>query len=89
MKTPENVGNDITRALGPDDSALIEIVVALYQTERISAGLAAEMLGTDHIGFWTMIDERGLDVSNTLDEVDRDIQSAERISKRWLDERRR
>ncbi|MBI4617523.1 MAG: UPF0175 family protein [Planctomycetes bacterium] len=69
-----NVPKEVLEALGgTEQSATEEIAVVLYKAERISASLAAELAGTDRMGFYRLLDNRGLGVNYTEEDVRHDF----------------
>lgn len=84
------IPEDLARALGPDDrSALIEIVLALYQLERISEGFASKMLGMDRMDFRGLLAERDLYLNYSMEDAEHDIEAGQEIARQALRDRSR
>ncbi len=77
-----SIPEDLARALGPDDrTALIEIVLLLYQMERISEGYAVEVRGIDYVAFRQILADRDLYLNYSMEDVEHDIQAGHEIAR--------
>lgn len=77
------ISDDILRASGLSESdLLLEIMILLFQQEKLSLGKASEILGISQIRFQRLLDERGICVHYDVAEFQEDVQH---LSQRgWL-----
>ena len=77
------ISDDIVRASGLSESdLLLELIVLLFQQEKLSLGKASELLGMSQIRFQKLIADRGICVHYDVAEFQEDIQHLKQ--KGWL-----
>ncbi|MEB3340568.1 UPF0175 family protein [Okeania sp.] len=77
------ISNEIIKASGlSEDELLVEIILLLFQQEKISLGKAAELLNMSQIRFQRLIAERGICIHYDVAELQEDIQHFQ--AKGWL-----
>ena len=54
------ISDDIVKASGFSESELLEIVIMLFQQDKISLGKASELLGMHRMQFQKLLAERGI-----------------------------
>jgi len=69
------ISDEIVRASGLTENELfLEIVLLLFQQEKLSLGKAAELLNMSQVGFQRLISERGLCIHYDVAEFQEDVQ---------------
>ena len=69
------ISDDIVQASGLTENELfLEIIVLLFQQEKLSLGRAAELLNLSQVRFQRLISERGLCVHYDVAEFQEDVQ---------------
>ncbi|MFB2836262.1 UPF0175 family protein [Floridanema evergladense] len=77
------ISDDIVKASGlSEDKLLIEVILMLFQQEKISLGKAAELLNISQISFQKLMAERGINIHYDVEELQEDIQHLK--TKGWL-----
>jgi predicted HTH domain antitoxin len=77
------ISDDLVKASGlNEDELLLEIVVLLFQQEKLSLGKAAELLNMPQIRFQRLIAERGICVHYDVAEFEEDVKHLS--AKGWL-----
>ncbi|OAB57455.1 hypothetical protein AY600_12090 [Phormidium willei BDU 130791] len=77
------ISEDIVKASGLSEQELIiELVLLLFQQEKISLGKAAELLNISQFRFQKILSERGINIHYDLEELQEDIQHL--TAKGWL-----
>lgn len=77
------VSDEIVRASGLSESELLlEILILLFQQDKISLGKASELLGMNQIRFQRLLAERGICVHYDVAEFQEDLQHLQ--AKGWL-----
>lgn len=77
------ISDEIIKASGMSkDELLLEIILLLFQQEKISLGKAAELLNMSQISFQRLIAERGICIHYDVAELQDDIQYL--TAKGWL-----
>lgn len=77
------ISDEVVKASGlSENQLLLEIVVMLFQQEKISLGKASEVIGMNQIKFQKLLAERGICVHYDVPELQEDIQHLR--EKGWL-----
>jgi len=77
------ISDDIIRASGLSEAdLLLEIIVLLFQQEKLSLGKASEILGVPQIRFQRLLDDRGICVHYDVADFREDLQHLS--EKGWL-----
>ena len=77
------ISEDIVKASGLSEQELIiELVLLLFQQEKISLGKAAELLNFSQVRFQQILSERGINIHYDVEELQEDIQHL--TAKGWL-----
>ncbi|GGA58236.1 UPF0175 family protein [Okeania sp. KiyG1] len=77
------ISDEIIKASGmSEDELLLEIVLLLFQQEKISLGKAAELLNISQVRFQRLIADRGICIHYDVPELQEDIQHL--TAKGWL-----
>lgn len=77
------ISDDIIRASGPSEAdLLLEIIILLFQQEKLSLGKASEILGMPQIRFQRLIADRGICVHYDVADFQEDLQHL--TEKGWL-----
>ncbi|MFP4222247.1 MAG: UPF0175 family protein [Phormidium sp.] len=77
------ISEEIVKASGLSEQELIiELVLLLFQQEKISLGKAAELLNISQVKFQKILSERGINIHYDVDELQEDIQHL--TAKGWL-----
>ncbi|WP_254564785.1 UPF0175 family protein [Oscillatoria sp. HE19RPO] len=77
------ISEDIVKASGLSEQELIiELVLLLFQQEKISLGKAAELLNYSQVRFQQILSERGINIHYDVEELQEDIQDL--TAKGWL-----
>ncbi|MDJ0557221.1 MAG: UPF0175 family protein [Microcoleaceae cyanobacterium MO_207.B10] len=75
--------DEIIKASGmSEDELLLEIILLLFQQEKISLGKAAELLNMSQVRFQGLIANRGICIHYDVPELQEDIQHL--TAKGWL-----
>lgn len=75
------ISDEIVKASGlSEEELLLELVLLLFQQDKISLGKAAELLEMPQIRFQRWIADRGICVHYDVAELQEDIQAACRFS---------
>jgi predicted HTH domain antitoxin len=74
---------EIVKASGLSEQELIiELVLLLFQQEKISLGKAAELLNISQVRFQKILSDRGINIHYDVEELQEDIQHL--TAKGWL-----
>ena len=77
------ISDDIVKASGLSEAdLLLELIILLFQREKLSLGKASELLGIPQIRFQKLIAERGICVHYDVAEFREDVQHLKQ--KGWL-----
>ena len=77
------ISEDIVKASGlSEDELLQQIIIMLFQQDKISLGKASELLKISQIKFQRLIAERGISIHYDVTEFQEDIQHLQK--KGWL-----
>jgi predicted HTH domain antitoxin len=77
------ISDDIIRASGLSEADfLLEIIIPLFQQEKLSLGKASEILGMPQIRFQRLIADRGICVHYDVADFQEDLQHL--TEKGWL-----
>jgi predicted HTH domain antitoxin len=77
------ISDDIVKASGLSETDLLqELIVLLFQQEKLSLGKASELLGMTQIRFQRLIADRGICVHYDVAEFHEDMQHLKQ--KGWL-----
>ena len=77
------ISDDIVKASGLSEAdLLLELIILLFQQEKLSLGKASELLGIPQIRFQKLIAERGICVHYDVAEFREDVQHLKQ--KGWL-----
>lgn len=77
------ISSEIIKASGmSEDELLLEIILLLFQQEKISLGKAAELLNISQVRFQQLIANRGICIHYDVAELQEDIQHL--TGKGWL-----
>lgn len=77
------ISDELIKASGLSENQLLqEIVIMLFQQEKISLGKASEIIGINQIKLQKILAERGICVHYDVAELQEDIQHLR--SKGWL-----
>ncbi|MBS0016925.1 MAG: UPF0175 family protein [Arthrospira sp. SH-MAG29] len=77
------ISEEIVKASGLSEKELIiELVLLLFQQEKISLGKAAELLNISQVRFQKILSERGINIHYDVEELQEDIQHL--TAKGWL-----
>ncbi len=69
------IPQDVIKASGlSEDELLQEIILMLFQQEKISLGKASELLGIPQIKFQRLLSERGICVNYDVAEFQEDVR---------------
>ncbi len=72
------ISDDLVKASGfSENELLLEIVLMLFQQDKISLGKAGELLGLHRMQFQKLISERGICVHYDIDEFQEDLKTLE------------
>lgn len=72
------ISDDLVNASGfSENELLLEIVLMLFQQDKISLGKASELLGLHRVQFQKLIAERGICVHYDIDEFQEDLKTLE------------
>ena len=75
------ISDDIVKASGFSESELLlEIVIMLFQQDKISLGKASELLGTHRMQFQNLLAERGICVHYDVAEFQQDLKTLQETS---------
>jgi predicted HTH domain antitoxin len=70
------ISDDLVKASGFSENELfLEIVLMLFQQNKISLGKASELLGLHRMQFQKLISERGICVHYDLDDFQEDLKT--------------
>ncbi len=76
------ISDEIVKASGlSEEELLLELVLLLFQQDKISLGKAAELLKMSQIRFQRLIADRGMCVHYDVAELQEDIKAACRFSR--------
>ena len=67
--------DDIVKASGFSESELLEVVIMLFQQDKISLGKASELLGMHRMQFQKLLAERGICVHYDVAEFQQDLKT--------------
>jgi len=74
---------EIVKASGLSEQELIfELVLLLFQQEKISLGKAAELMNISQVRFQKILSDRGINIHYDVEELQEDIQHL--TAKGWL-----
>lgn len=77
------ISEEIVKASGLSEQELIiELVLLLFQQEKISLGKAAELLNISQVRFQQILSDRGINIHYDVEELQEDIQHL--TAKGWL-----
>jgi predicted HTH domain antitoxin len=77
------ISDEIIRASGLSESELLlEIVILLFQQDKVSLGKASEILGMRQISFQRLLAERGICIHYDVAEFQEDLQHLQ--AQGWL-----
>jgi len=77
------ISEEIVKASGLSEQELIiELVLLLFQQEKISLGKAAELLNISQVRFQKILSNRGINIHYDVEELQEDIQHL--TAKGWL-----
>lgn len=77
------ISEEIVKASGLSEQELIiELVLLLFQQEKVSLGKAAELLNISQVRFQKILSERGINIHYDVEELQEDIQHL--TAKGWL-----
>jgi predicted HTH domain antitoxin len=77
------ISDEIVRASGlSENELLLEVVILLFQQEKVSLGKAAELLNISQVYFQRLIADRGICVHYDIEDFQEDIQNL--TAKGWL-----
>jgi predicted HTH domain antitoxin len=77
------ISDEIIRASGLSESELLlEIVILLFQQDKISLGKASEILGMSQLRFQRLLSDRGICIHYDVAEFQEDLQHLQ--VKGWL-----
>ncbi len=77
------ISDEVVKASGlSENQLLLEIVIMLFQQEKISLGKASEIIGMNQIKFQKLLAQRGICIHYDVAELQEDIQHLR--SKGWL-----
>ena len=77
------ISDDVIRASGLSEAdLLLEIIILLFQQEKLSLGKASEILGMPQIRFQRLIADRGICVHYDVADFQEDLQHL--TEKGWL-----
>lgn len=77
------ISDEIVRASGLSEAELLlEIMILLFQQDKISLGKASELLGMNQIRFQRLLADRGICVHYDVAEFQEDLQHLR--AKGWL-----
>ncbi len=77
------ISDEVVKASGMSEEELfLEVILLLFQQEKISLGRAAELLKMSQIHFQRLISERGLCIHYDVPELREDIEHL--TAKGWL-----
>ncbi|WP_446380193.1 UPF0175 family protein [Coleofasciculus sp. E2-BRE-01] len=65
-----------------EQELIIELVLLLFQQEKISLGKAAELLNISQVRFQKILSDRGINIHYDVEELQEDIQYL--TAKGWL-----
>ena len=69
------ISDDIVKASGLSEAdLLLELIILLFQQEKLSLGKASELLGIPQIRFQKLIAKRGICVHYDVEEFREDVQ---------------
>ncbi|WP_048895479.1 UPF0175 family protein [Limnospira indica] len=72
------IADDLVKASGfSENELLLEIVLMLFQQDKISLGKASELLGLHRTQFQQIISERGICVHYDIEEFQEDLKTLE------------
>lgn len=72
------ISDDLVKASGfSENELLLEIVLMLFQQDKISLGKASELLGLHRMQFQKLISDRGICVHYDIDEFQEDLKTLE------------
>jgi len=78
------ISDDLVKASGFTENELfLEIVLMLFQQDKISLGKASELLGLHRMQFQTLISERCICVHYDIDEFQEDLNNLDLEGLRW------
>ena len=69
------ISDDIVKASGFSESELLEIVIMLFQQDKISLGKTSELLGMHRMQFQKLLAERGICVHYDVAEFQEDLET--------------
>lgn len=70
------ISDDLVNASGfSENELLLEIVLMLFQQDKISLGKASELLGLHRMQFQKLISERGICVHYDIEEFEEDLKT--------------
>lgn len=74
------ISDDLVKASGfSENELLLEIVLRLFQQDKISLGKASELLGLHRMQFQKLIAERGICVHYDIEEFQEDLKTLEEM----------
>ncbi|MEQ9236007.1 MAG: UPF0175 family protein [Coleofasciculus sp. E2-BRE-01] len=77
------MSEEIVKASGfSEQELIIELVLLLFQQEKISLGKAAELLNISQVRFQKILSDRGINIHYDVEELQEDIQYL--TAKGWL-----
>jgi predicted HTH domain antitoxin len=77
------ISDDIIKASGLSEAdLLLEIIILLFQQEKLSLGKASEILGVPQIRFQRLLDNRGICVHYDVADFQQDLKHLS--EKGWL-----
>lgn len=81
IEIPKHIEEALIRELGASlaQTAKEALAVTLYQSERLSIGQVAEMLGITTYQAAGLMKSRGIEAPYSIEDFDRDQQSLERL----------
>jgi predicted HTH domain antitoxin len=74
------ISDDLLRiAQLTEEEALLEFVVFLFQSEKISIGKACQILGMTHLQFQHILAERQIPIHYGVEELEEDLRTIESL----------
>jgi len=77
------ISDEIVKASGlSEEKLLTEVILMLFQQDKITLGKAAELLNISQITFQKLMGERGINIHYDVEELQEDIEHLK--AKGWL-----
>jgi predicted HTH domain antitoxin len=74
------ISNELVQASGLSESELLqELVLLLFQQEKITLGSASRFLGITQLEFQALLAERNLCIHYDLDELHEDVENLQKL----------